>query len=492
MGDGDIVPYFRVTLQVNRKKTMYIVLTFCYNTSEIKATTKTKGTIMKKIMYLCATFIFILATAGLTNAASAHTIRVGLVRAFENQYSISVATTSIDVGRGTENGTFEYNRTLTSPDGFVIRVENGQVVVRADGQTVFTFVNDVEGGRQIRATDGSPLSMGAYSFRGVIEFRPSSGRVSAINVICLEEYLYGVIAMEMSPTFYTEALRAQAVAARTFAMYTRHNSTYTSRGFDLCDRTCCQAYRGAGREEDVMVQAVRDTRGLMMFTDESEIPAFTPFFSSSGGSTDSSENVWGGTVSHLRGISDHYEQNPRVWTRTYTWAQLTAAVQAQAPSANIGTVTGISVASQQLGRVQELTFIGTNGQWTATRQTILSVFRHIDRSLYSRNFYIEGGAPITDVLADNEVPVINMQNLNGYANGQQNATYVFDGVNTRLLTQSVTVSGGAGITINGRGWGHGVGMSQNGANGMAQAGYNFLQILKHYYTGVTVREWIQF
>jgi len=454
---------------------------------------------MKKLMYLCAIAVFILASAGLASAAYAHTVRVGLVRVFYNQDNISISTTSIDIGRGNADGSFEFNRTLNSSNGFTIRTESGQIVVRAGGQTVFTFLNDVTGGAQIRASGGGILTMGAYTFRGAVEFRPSGARVTAINVICLEEYLYGVLPMEMSPSFHIEALRAQAVAARTFAMYTMNSRSYAARGFDLCDRTCCQAYRGAGREEDIMVQAVRDTRGLMMFTGDSDIPAFTPFFSSSGGATDNSENVWGSALSHLRGVVDIYEQNPRIWSRTYTWAQLTAAVRAQAPNANIGTVTGVTIVQEHLGRVQELTFIGTNGQWTATRQQILTVFRHIDRSLYSRNFYLVGGGTgagltvyVTCGHITRSAPVTDLYVIDHTGNTRRITTAsVFDGVTTRHLNQTTTVTGGTGITINGRGWGHGVGMSQSGANSMAQAGHDFRAILQHYYTGVTIREWIR-
>jgi len=454
---------------------------------------------MKKLMYLCAAVVFILISAGFVSVTYAHTIRVGLVRVFYNQDSISISTTSIDVGRGNANGSFEFNRTLNSPSGFVIRTEGGQVVVRANGQTVFTFVNDASGGAQIRAAGGI-LAMGSYTFRGAIEFRPSGGRVTAINVLCLEEYLYGVLPMEMSPSFHIEALRAQAVAARTFAMYTMGSRSYAARGFDLCDRTCCQAYRGVGREEDIMTQAVRDTHGLMMFTEHSTTPVFTPFFSSSGGATDNSENVWGGALPHLRGVADIYEQNPRVWSRTYTWAQLTNAVRAQAPNANIGTVTGVTVAQEHLGRVQELTFIGTNGQWTATRQQTLSVFRHIDSSLYSRNFYLVGGGTgaalsvsVTCGIFTHNASVTSFHVLDHNGNITPiSIASVFDGTTTRRLNQATTVTGGTGITINGRGWGHGVGMSQNGANGMAQAGYDFRSILQHYYTGITIREWIRY
>jgi len=455
---------------------------------------------MKKIMYLCAIAVFILALAGFARVTYAHTVRVGLVRVFYNQDSISVSTTSIDIGHGNANGSFEFNRTLNSANGFTIHTEGGQVVVRAGGQTVFTFLNDAAGGPQIRASGGGILAMGSYTFRGAIEFRPSGARVTAINVICLEEYLYGVLPMEMSPSFHIEALRAQAVAARTFAMYTMNSRSYAARGFDLCDRTCCQAYRGAGREEEIMIQAVRDTRGLMMFTEDRDTPAFTPYFSSSGGATDNSENVWGSALSHLRGVIDIYEQNPRIWSRTYTWTQLTAAVRAQAPSANIGTVTGVTIAQEHLGRVQELTFIGTNGQWTATRQQILTVFRHIDRSLYSRNFYFVGsgtGASLTvNVTCGNLIhsaPITSFYVIDHTGNVRPITTAsIFDGITTRRLNQTFTVTGGTGITISGRGWGHGVGMSQTGANSMAQAGHDFRAILQHYYTGITIREWIRY
>lgn len=451
---------------------------------------------MKKIMYLCAVAVFVLVSAGFANMVYANTIRVGLVRAFYNQNSITINTTSIEVGRGNGNGSFELIRALNSPNGFTVRMSDGQVVVQAGGETVFTFVNDANGGRQIRAAGGGIISMGQDSFRGVIEFRPSGGQVSAINVIDIEQYLYGVLPMEMSPHFHTEALRAQAVAARTFAIYRKSNGRYNSRGFDICDRTCCQAYRGAGREENVMTQAVRDTRGLRMFLPGCNEPILTPYFSSSGGSTDNSEHVWGGENPHLTGVWDHYEQNPRIWSRTYTWAQLTAAVRAQAPSANVGNVTSVSITQEHLGRVRELTFFGTTGQWTATRDQVLNVFRHIDRRLYSRNFTLTGattgfGSTIYVTCGDvtHQAPVSNLYVVDSLGNVvPATAAHVFDGITLGQTTQTtVTSDDGTGITINGRGYGHGVGMSQQGANSMAQAGHNFRSILLHYYPGVEIR-----
>jgi len=445
---------------------------------------------MKRILFTLT--VFLLTSVAFFTTAYGTTIRVGLTRSFYNQNSISISNTSIAIGRGMADGTFVYNRTLTSSNGFTFRSEGGQVVVSAGGQSVFTFVRDVEGAPQIRPSSGGRMTMGNSSYRGIIEFRASGGSITAINVICIEEYLYSVVPVEMSPSFTTEALRAQAVASRTFAAYRANRRHYRARGFDICDRTCCQSYLGAGRENDITTQAVRDTRGLMIFVYGYEAPAFTPFSSSSGGATDSSENVWGGVLSHLQGVPDPYEQDGRVWTRTFTWAQLS-----QVPTTNIGSVTGITLSKSSLGRVQEVTFIGTNGQWSVRSQQILSAFGRAGGSLYSRNFQISGSADtgsgtalhITDGENTHQAPITTLQAINRLGSVRPvTATYIFDGVNIRQLERVTSVSGGTGITINGRGWGHGVGMSQFGANGMAQAGYNFKEILQHYYTGVEIRQ----
>ena len=452
---------------------------------------------MKKfIVFMCTMAAFILAFAG---TAYASTIRVGLTRNFNNRDSITIPTNNIQLGRGAADGSFSYLRTLNSTSGFTLTVYGGQIVVRSGGTggTIqFTFLNNVDGGPQIRPVSGF-LAMGSEQYRGVMEFRLSGGRITAINVINIEEYLYGVVPLEMAAHFHTEALRAQAVAARTYAMHRIHHTSHPGSGFHICDTTCCQSYMGAGREHANSTQAVRDTRGIMIFAPGGTVPLLTPYHSSSGGSTDNSENVWGTNVPHLRGVLDTYEQNPRIWSRTYTWAQLTQAVNAQSGAPNIGNVTGLTIARTHLGRVQELTFTGTNGQWTATRQTTMSVFNHIDRSLYSRNFTLAGAGgtagnvSITSGVTTRIAPAAGLYIVNRYGQVvRTNVTHVFDGTTSRRLDGAQTVTTATnptGVTINGRGWGHGVGMSQQGANSMAQAGHDFRSILRHYYTGVEIR-----
>jgi len=460
---------------------------------------------MKKYYKLiCTATIFIILVGFYNQVYANDIIRVGLLRLNYNQASITVSTTNIEIGRGDADGSFTYNRTLHSPTGFVVQVEGGQVTIRAGGQLLFTFLSDVADSAQIRAVGGGTVTIGNYTYRGVIEFHPSGGRVTAINVLPMEQYLYGVVPLEMSPSFPIEALKAQVVAARTFASYTRSYGRHTT-WLDVCDSSaCCQAYRGVAREHDITTQAVRDTSGLKMFSPGSSSPLFTPYSASSGGATINSENVWWAALSHLRGVSDHYEQNARVWTRTFTWAQLTAAVAAQASNANIGMVTSVTVAHSPLGPVHAMTFTGTNGQWTARGEAVRLMFRHVGGSLYSQNFQLEGGNVTGQAASD----VINVTVTNGIFNHQTqvnnlyvvnhtglvtrvNNPYIYNGLLARPTTISVpsevTITGGTGITLNGRGWGHGVGMSQQGARGMAEAGHCFRTILMHYYTGVEIR-----
>lgn len=446
---------------------------------------------MKKIVVFF--IVTMLASLLFSTAVYATTLRIGLLRSFSNRASVNISNTHITVGRGFANGGFNAIQELHSANGFTLQAQGGAITVSGGGAVLFTFITGVDGNPQIRPAGGVPVTMGGYSFRGAMEFIPSGGSFTAVNVVNIEEYLYGVLPAEMSPSFHIEALRAQAVASRTFAVHSVGLGRHRRQGFDLCDRYCCQVYHGAGSEYDITTQAVRDTRGLMMFHEGQAILA--SYFSSSGGATDNSENVWVDALPYLRSVAEIApEHEPMVWTRTYTWAQLTQA--ASSAGANIGSVTGLSVTQVASGgRAQELTFIGTNGQFTRTREDIRNVFSPVGGALPSRNFSIAGAMPtsatvyITSGVQTNSGSLSNFQVVteNNAIQTISNA-YIYDGITTnRITATTAAATGGTGITINGRGWGHGVGMSQRGAEGMARQGFDFMSILRHYYTGVEIR-----
>ena len=454
---------------------------------------------IKQLLFFGAVIAMVMAFPVRAQAHIPNTIRIGLIRDFANRYNIQIGNTHINAGYGNGGG-FASVTSLQSANGFTARVSGGNVALYSGSQRVFSFT-DTTRGAQIVCANGGTVRLGNYSYRGAIEFRPSNGRVSAINVISPEEYLFGVLPVEMYASFHIEALKAQAIASRTFMVYRMNENRHSGQGFDLCDTVCCQAYRGAGREHENTTRAVNETRGQMLFYNNAVILAV--YFASCGGVTDYSENVWVQPKPYLRAVRTVAEHNPPEWTRTFTWAQITTALN-QA-NANIGTATGMSISrTSPLGRVQELTFYGTGGQWRISGEGIRNFFVPAGEALKSRNFHIAGAERVGAAGGGSQEVLISATDGHRVVSGELTSfslpgansaigAYVFDGTTLRRLalisapTTTQTMTGGSGVTLVGSGWGHGVGMSQRGAAGMALLGFSYREILLHYYTGVEIR-----
>ncbi|MCL2397298.1 MAG: SpoIID/LytB domain-containing protein, partial [Defluviitaleaceae bacterium] len=159
-------------------------------------------------------------------------------------------------------------------------------VSKADGQIVLISENgDVN--LQVRDTTGI-TSLGTRRYRGAIELARFTGsRLTAVNVLALEEYLLSVVPAEMPPSWHMEALMAQAVAARTFAVH--RMGSMAGRGYDVCDTTMSQVYVGVSNEHPNTTQAVNATQGIMILHNNTPIEAV--YSSSSGGFTEYSENA---------------------------------------------------------------------------------------------------------------------------------------------------------------------------------------------------------
>ncbi|HZU59775.1 MAG TPA: SpoIID/LytB domain-containing protein, partial [Solirubrobacteraceae bacterium] len=164
------------------------------------------------------------------------------------------------------------------------------------------------------ATFNPPLSVSGsgpvYSawhgwYRGTLEFRPSGASVQTVNAVDLEDYLRGVVAAEMPASWSTQALEAQAVAARTYAITTSVNGN----GYTVYSDSRSQVYRGVSAETSSTDAAVAATRGQIVIYQGS--PAVTYFFASSGGHTEDIQNVWLGSTPEpwLQGVSDPYDDS---------------------------------------------------------------------------------------------------------------------------------------------------------------------------------------
>lgn len=404
-------------------------------------------------------------------------------------------------------------KALSPSDVTILDIDGNPILLIADSDAYFM------------GTGSTPVvDLGARSYRGIIDFiHNSDGTITAVNVIDLEEYLYGVVASEIPSSYEYEAIKAQACAARTYALYKWNRES--DIGYDICDSTHCQAYMGYDYEDSTTRQAVIDTEGELIYYNGSPIEAL--FFSSSGGYTEDAVNVWGTDVAYLKAVDDSQEINCPEWERTITIDDLDNLIQTN--GYNIGSATGMRITiDNKTNRVQKLEILGTEGTKTITLEACRTVFGSIGSSFNSRNYTITNGVVEsggkTETVTSNVIGTFISEPLEGfevgsdyvigadcaviYSNASGAKAYGYDGkeidlddipniddliTTTTTVTTSNSTSGttvisskGSTIEIKGYGIGHGVGLSQMGANGMAKNGADYKEILKHYYTGVTV------
>lgn len=151
------------------------------------------------------------------------------------------------------------------------------------------------------------LDLDGTRYRGAFEVRPAGGGVNVVNVLGVEDYLRGVVPNELSPHTYgeLEALKAQAVAARTYAI--RNMGRFSAQGYDICATPTCQVYKGRDTEAALSDRAIAETKGVIATSGGDPINAV--YTSTCGGHTEDGENVFEGVaVPYLRGVVCHAER----------------------------------------------------------------------------------------------------------------------------------------------------------------------------------------
>jgi stage II sporulation protein D len=260
-------------------------------------------------------------------------------------------------------------------------------------------------------------------YRGRVLMVPNGGKVTAVNWVDLEEYLYSVLGAEMPASWPQEALKAQAVAARSYALNRRDRSL--AEPFDVGTTTAHQVYKGLASEAPSTIAAVNATRGQVLTHSGRVIEAV--FHSSSGGHTENVEDIWQQPRPYLRSVPDFDQEAPVFrWSETFTTSQFQQRVT------GIGRLQ--AVATERVtprGRVSSIRLQGSQGTRTLT------------------------------------------------------GTQLRQALGLRSTLFSIAIQGDT-IRIEGRGFGHGIGMSQWGARGLALQGYSYPQILGHYYQGTVL------
>jgi len=319
------------------------------------------------------------------------------------------------------------------------------VLPESPGGAVWTATAGATGGLDFSGVSLGPavrltaqqglLRADGRAYRGALELRRTpAGRITVVNVVDLESYLYGVIKAEVDPRWPPEAVRAQAVAARTLAVQRMLAHPASGAVFDLPATTDAQVYLGAAAEDPAATNAVDATRDLVI-TFEGQ-PIFAAYHSNSGGHTEDSENVWGTMYPYLRGVPDSYAlEAPSVaWTAVLPLA----AIQ-----------TDLARGGVDAGPVDDV----APGRVTAWGRAVTVVVHSEDGRTAELN---------------------------------ANRFRLLVGANVLRSTMFGVARDGAALHFSGRGSGHGVGLDQWGARAMALRGFTFDQILKYYYTDVAV------
>jgi stage II sporulation protein D len=454
-----------------------------------------------------------------------------------------------------------------------------------------------------------PLLAGATAYRGLLEVRPAEvGKLTLVNVVNLEDYLRGVVPNELSPAAFPqiEALKAQAVAARTYAL--AHLGDYSSKGYDVCATPACQVYRGQGSEHPLTDRAVEETRGVVATWRGRPIRAY--YTSTCGGHTEGGGAIFDDDAPYLRGVACLPERTSRHTVRT------TAAPPRDLPgetARHVALLEALGIVDGEEADAERLQGVPTDaevGEWARrlpvedtlrpdaalTRAEVFALlavtvekagaagladgeiagladgtlsvlhgeaadshpldaavrlFRDLDGvhagaseltlSVGDRVVYVERGGRIVYLEAEQAPHGATAEYASRHYRWERRLTpsdvarslarygsvgRVRDivpkrlGVSGRVVELDVVgsegqidlkglqVRWGLGLrenlfvvdretgprgevrrfVISGKGWGHGVGLCQVGAFGMAQAGSTFEQILKHYYTGIRLSQ----
>ncbi|MBR3942524.1 MAG: SpoIID/LytB domain-containing protein [Clostridia bacterium] len=326
------------------------------------------------------------------------------------------------------------------------------------------------------------LKLNQKTYRGNIELVPSGNKMTVVNHLNTEEYLCGVVPLEMSTGWPIEALKAQAVCARTFVA--SNMNKYADKGFDVCNTTMSQVYGGAGVEKADTTRAVQETAGQVIEYNGELIEAL--YFSTSvNHKTFNSEHVWGGKVPYLVSVPDTYQAvvkpDANAWRATFTRAELQKI--ANSNNMQIGEVVDLKADYFPDGAVRKLTFIGTDGAYDAEKTKARSILGLRSQGFEIQPQYEQGTSVVvlgaTGKVQSTNPSVISSRGELGTLSYVQSATGVME-MNLKSTIRSVV--------LNGTGYGHGVGMSQYGAMGMAKSGFTYDQIIKHYYTGVEITQ----
>ncbi|MCX8095678.1 MAG: SpoIID/LytB domain-containing protein [Caldisericia bacterium] len=313
-------------------------------------------------------------------------------------------------------------------------------------------------------------------YRGYIYLYVNFSTSYIINKLNIEDYLKGVVPSEMPASFNIEALKAQAVAARTYAL----SRIKEKNIYDVTATPLTQAYLGVDKENEKTTLAVETTKNEVITFDGKIIEAL--YHSTSGGYTENNENVWFSTpYPYLRGVESPYEdKSPHYsWTQTFTNYRIQMLFKKYFKQNNlydIGEIIGFEVIKRGVSpRVVEIKVIGMYEDLILTGPQFQSILG-LKSTWFDFEFKVYRFNHLYSIVNMVDKLPLFKSSFDGLVKKFEDFEYNIQDIRRRWDI----------VVFKGKGWGHGVGMSQWGAQGFAENGLNYINILKHYYTGTNV------
>jgi len=467
-------------------------------------------TLPKYLAAIIASILFLLLANPLY-AYDEPPIRVGL--------AIEVASAAISADKGLEIREVRNGKLIgTAPEGT-------KVTLKREGNEVVSSTKN-RGELLAFYPKGGLLEFGGRKYRGVIDVVPDGNGLTVINVLPLEEYLRGVVPAEISPAWEMEALKAQAVAARTYAL--NRMAQATGKAFDLYASVADQVYYGAGSEDTRTDEAIRATRGMVATYLGEPIVAY--YSAGAGGCTADSAEAFGKEYPYLKPVISN-DADSYNWSLEVTAAELGGVLTKLGKEC--GEIKEIQINEYtNSGKILNVKITGSKGtaivsavdlrrnlgyeRFKSSRFTIGkdAQFPPIDVSLGSASGGVAAsgreGAKVNVEVDSDYVMVISKFGPETIAIDK--AIAICEGGRVSIsskcyavgweivsgnpaINAAINSSGefkpvavGAKVAFIGVGFGHGVGMSQVGANNYAKSGWDFSRILLHYYTGVKLEK----
>ena len=323
---------------------------------------------------------------------------------------------------------------LEASEPFAIRSRSGSYAIALDPRRRELVVAGQPAGLFWRPPEPGPWEVARRRYRGRLELRAAAGRVVVVNAVELEDYVAATVGGEMPASWPEQALRAQAVATRTYALHQRQRRA--GDAWDVRATEQSQVYRGIESETPSTRRAAEATRGEILT--HAGRPILAAFHSTSGGRTASASEVWGQSLPYLGSIDvENEEDAPHTYWRTVFPAETLSGVLA-ALGAELGPVASLEVeARTESGRVERVVARGRS-------------------------------------------------KLRVFAGERLRALVESLGLRSTLFDIRATPEGFAFV---GSGNGHGVGMSQWGAREMARRGDPYQRILARFYPGARLEGW---